>query len=97
MCDAYELCCAAMCAFGGTMNVVEPEGAFRLARFFPDVQQLISESYLFKCKLEEAIAHLNEVKITSSFICSNLMFSFGGGGLYCRRDYGLVTVLDSWN
>lgn len=60
VCDAYELCCAAMCAFGGTMNVVEPEGAFRLARFFPDVQQLISESYLFKCKLEEAIAHLNE-------------------------------------
>ncbi|KHN83493.1 hypothetical protein Tcan_04687 [Toxocara canis] len=60
ICDAYELCSAAVCSFTGSASVSECEENLRLANFFPDVQQFISESLLFKCKLDEAISHFNE-------------------------------------
>ncbi|VDM48285.1 unnamed protein product [Toxocara canis] len=60
ICDAYELCSAAVCSFTGSASVSECEENLRLANFFPDVQQFISESLLFKCKLDEAISHFSE-------------------------------------
>ncbi|VDK60282.1 unnamed protein product [Anisakis simplex] len=60
LCDAYEMCAAAICSFAECRNGLECEQILQFVEEFGDVQQFVSESLLFKCKFDEAIGQLNE-------------------------------------
>uniref|UniRef100_A0A0R3RGI1 Integrator complex subunit 10 n=1 Tax=Elaeophora elaphi TaxID=1147741 RepID=A0A0R3RGI1_9BILA len=60
LCEAYELCCAAICAYMTSISVDIVAENLYFASFYSNVRQLITESLLFKCKLNELIAYVDD-------------------------------------
>ncbi|CAG9534818.1 unnamed protein product [Cercopithifilaria johnstoni] len=60
LCEAYELCCAAICAFMTSISMDVVAENLYFASFYSDIRQLITESLLFKCKVNELIAYVDD-------------------------------------
>ncbi|MFH4976748.1 hypothetical protein AB6A40_003457 [Gnathostoma spinigerum] len=58
--EAYELCSDVITLYGASISVAESCETLKFVSFFPESQRFISESLIYKCKRDEAIAHLNE-------------------------------------
>lgn len=67
LCEAYELCCAAICAYITSISVDVVAESLYFASFYSDIQQLITESLLFKCKVNELIAYVDDVGVVKNF------------------------------
>lgn len=67
LCEAYELCCAAICAYVTSISVDIVAENLYFASFYSSIQQLITESLLFKCKVNELIAYVDDVGAVKNF------------------------------
>ncbi|VDM20174.1 unnamed protein product, partial [Wuchereria bancrofti] len=61
LCEAYELCCAAICASVTSFSVDVVAESLYFASYYSDMRQFITESLLFKCKINELIAYVDDV------------------------------------
>ncbi|VIO86263.1 Uncharacterized protein BM_BM10922 [Brugia malayi] len=60
LCEAYELCCAAICASITSFSIDVVAESLYFASFYSDMRQFITESLLFKCKINELIAYVDD-------------------------------------
>uniref|UniRef100_A0A915PZR8 Integrator complex subunit 10 n=1 Tax=Setaria digitata TaxID=48799 RepID=A0A915PZR8_9BILA len=60
LCEAYELCCAATCAYITSISVAAVAESLYFASFYSDVRQFITESLLFKFKVNELVAYVDD-------------------------------------
>ncbi|VDK68761.1 unnamed protein product [Onchocerca ochengi] len=57
LCEAYELCCAAICEYITSISIDVVDENLYFASFYSDIRQFITESLLFKCKVNELITY----------------------------------------
>ncbi|VBB27623.1 unnamed protein product [Acanthocheilonema viteae] len=62
LCEAYELCCATICTYMTSISVDVVAENLYFASFYSDIRQFITQSLLFKCKINELIAYVDDLE-----------------------------------
>ncbi|KAM3726910.1 Integrator complex subunit [Dirofilaria immitis] len=60
LCEAYELCCATICTYMTSISADIVVESLYFAFFYSDIRQFVTESLLFKCKVNELIAYVDD-------------------------------------
>ncbi|VDK82109.1 unnamed protein product [Litomosoides sigmodontis] len=82
LCEAYELCCAAICAYMTSISMDIVAENLYFASFCSRIQQLIIESLLFKCKINELIAYIGD-QLGSNDPWTKMVLHFQLACAYC--------------